>query len=825
LTIDGDPVRSERVGPYGQFCCEGCRQVFDLLSQKCLLELLGDVPRGASSVSVTDAPAASGDLERVQLVVTGMWCASCAWVAEKYVSRLYGVRSVSVDYATGLARIHYAPELTSTEAIRKRFEDLGYGAQSRQHDFGGATLAADHFQKQRDDLLLRLGVALFFAMNIMTLTWTFYYHYLSEPGRVLGVLLQRDLGSLPAGTGMDPQVLALLNWIIFASATVVLFYSGWPILRNGLLKLKYQAANMDTLIAMGALVTYGYSLVALLRGEPALYFDAAAMLVTFILLGRYLELAARGKAVRALRKLLELGARDVRRLGPGGEKRVPVERVRPGDRILVKAGERIPLDGIIRAGATAVDESMISGESRPVDKREGDEVVGATLNLTAPVEVEVTRVGSDTVLAQIVRLVEQTIQARPAIQRLADRVAAWFVPAVLAVAVLTILGWIAAGRPLSAAMLKGVAVVVIACPCALGLAVPLTLVAVASRGAERRILVRDAEVLEGLRQASAVVFDKTGTLTEGRLLLTDVVLRPGGNFSEREFLQAVASVEHASEHHLAQAIAQLASEQALELLPVLEFVNFPGEGVRAEVELPGAAVGVGRSRAYVGKLDFLEARGVACDPELRAAAGRLQAAGKTVSAAGWAGRMEGLLAFADEPRENSSQVVAALLREGYEVAMITGDDPRTAARVAEQVGIRRVIAGVKPQEKVAEIRKLQQAGKKVVMVGDGLNDAPALVAADVGIAIGTGAEVSLEASDITLLGSDLEGVREAFHLARQASRRIRQNLFWASAYNLAGIPLAALGLVNPVLAAAAMVLSSLSVVLNSLRGIPRLSAS
>ncbi len=761
-----------------------------------------------------------------------MWCASCSWVAEKYVSRLYGVRSVSVDYATGLARIHYAPELTSTEAIRKRFEDLGYGAQSRQHDFGGAALAADHFQKQRDDLLLRLGVALFFAMNIMTLTWTFYYHYLSESGRVLAVLLRRDLASLPASTGMDPQVLALLNWIIFASATVVVFYSGWPILRNGLLKLKYQAANMDTLIAMGALVTYGYSLVALLRGEAALYFDAAAMLITFILLGRYLELAARGKAVRALRKLLELGARDVRRLGTGGEERVPVERVRPGDRILVKAGERIALDGIVRAGATAVDESMISGESRPVDKREGDEVVGATLNLTAPVEVEVTRVGSDTVLAQIVRLVEQTIQARPAIQRLADRVAAWFVPAVLGVAVLTIFGWIAAGRPLRAAMLKGVAVVVIACPCALGLAVPLTLVAVASRGVERRILVRDAEVLERLRQASAVVFDKTGTLTEGRLQLADVVLRPGGNFSEREFLQAVASVEHASEHHLAQAIAQLVSEQALELIPVQEFVNFPGEGVRADVDVARASgpqlVEAGETPAlgvYVGKLDFLESRGLACDAELREAAGRLQAEGKTVSAAGWAGRVQGLLVFADEPRESAARVVSALLREGYEVAMITGDDPRTAARVAEQVGIHRVIAGVKPQEKVAEIRKLQQAGKKVVMVGDGLNDAPALVAADVGIAIGTGADVALEASDITLLGSDLEGVREAFHLARQASRRIRQNLFWASAYNLAGIPLAALGLVNPILAAAAMVLSSLSVVLNSLRGIPRLSPS
>jgi copper-transporting P-type ATPase V len=537
-----------------------------------------------------------------------------------------------------------------------------------------------------------------------------------------------------------------------------------------------------------------------------LYFEAAAVIITFLVLGRFFEARAKGRAGQAIRALLELGAKQARVLRDGQEVMVPVEQVTVGDLLRVRPGEKVPTDGEVVAGASAVDESMLTGESVPVEKAPGDPVTGATVNTSGVLTVRATRVGAETALAQIVRLVEDAQASKGHIQRLADRVAGVFVPVVIAIALATFAGWwLLAGDP-QAGLVAAVAVLIIACPCALGLATPTAIMVGTGRGAELGVLIKSVEVLEQSRRITTVVFDKTGTLTRGEMTLTDAVPAPGQD--ESELLARVGAVEADSEHPIGRAIATAARQRTGALPRVTGFQALAGRGARAEVD--GTTVWVGRAK-------LMADAGLLLPEAVEDAIQRLEEAGKTAVVAGWDGEVRGVLAVADTLKDGAAELVARLHGMGLEVAMLTGDNARTAQAIAGRVGIDRVLAEVLPDDKVGEVARLQGEGRVVAMVGDGVNDAPALVQADLGIALGTGTDVAIEASDLTLLRGDLAGVATAIELSRRTYRTIVQNLGWAFGYNLAAIPLAALGLLSPIVAGAAMALSSVSVVGNSLR--------
>jgi cation-transporting ATPase V len=537
-----------------------------------------------------------------------------------------------------------------------------------------------------------------------------------------------------------------------------------------------------------------------------LYFEAAAVIITFVVLGRFFEARAKGRAGQAIRALLELGAKEARVLRDGQEVTVPVEQVVAGDLLKVRPGEKVPTDGEVAAGASAVDESMLTGESVPVEKAVGDPVTGATVNTSGVLTVRATKVGSETALAQIVRLVEEAQASKGHIQRLADRVAGVFVPAVMAVALATFAGWaLLAGDP-QAGLVAAVAVLIISCPCALGLATPIAIMVGTGRGAELGVLIKGVEVLEQTRRITSVVFDKTGTLTRGEMALTDAV--PVAGLEEAEVLRRAGAVEADSEHPIGQAIAAGARQRIGPLPEVTGFQALAGHGAHAEVD--GATVWVGRAK-------LMADAGLLMPGVIEEDLERLQEAGKTAVFAGWDGEVRGVLAVADTLKDDAAELVARLHGMGLEVAMLTGDNARTAQAIAGRVGIDRVLAEVLPDDKAGEVARLQREGHVVAMVGDGVNDAPALVQADLGIAIGTGTDVAIEASDLTLIRGDLAGVATAIELSRRTYRTIIQNLGWAFGYNVAAIPLAAIGLLSPVVAGAAMALSSVSVVGNSLR--------
>ncbi|WP_122447206.1 copper-translocating P-type ATPase [Mycobacterium pseudokansasii] len=595
------------------------------------------------------------------------------------------------------------------------------------------------------------------------------------------------------------------GWLAFAATVPVQFVAGWPILKEAARQTRALTANMDTLIALGTLTAFVYSTYQLFAGGP-LFFDTSALIIAFVVLGRYFEARAQGKAREAISKLLEMGAKEATLLVDGQEHRVPVDQVRLGDLVRVRPGEKIPVDGVIVEGRAAVDESMLTGESVPVEKTVGDRVAGATVNTDGLLTVRAIAVGADTALAQIVRLVEQAQGGKAPVQRLADRVSSVFVPAVIGVAIVTFAGWtLIAGNPVGG-MTAAVAVLIIACPCALGLATPTAIMVGTGRGAEMGILVKGGEVLEASKKIDTVVFDKTGTLTRGRMQLTDVIV--GKRRQPNLVLRLAAAVESGSEHPIGAAIVAAARECGLEIPTAKGFASVAGYGVRAEVD--GKPVMVGR-RKLVDEYDLL------LPDHLAVAAIELEEHGRTAVFVGRDSQVVGVLAVADTIKDDAVEVVDRLHAMGLQVAMITGDNARTANAIAKQVGIDRVLAEVLPQDKVTEVRRLQDEGRVVAMVGDGVNDAPALVQADLGIAIGTGTDVAIEASDITLMSGRLDGVVQSIELSRQTLRTIYQNLGWAFGYNTAAIPLAALGSLNPVVAGAAMGFSSVSVVTNSLR--------
>jgi len=747
-----------------------------------------------------------GDGKRIDLSIEGMSCAACARRIELGLSRIPGVRKASVNFATATATIEYSPQRVAPDHLRGAIESLGYRAVAVETaafvpDPGMARDAAERLALRR-----KFWIAAGLSLPVLAMAMSH------------GAI---PLFDLPAFT-----------WLQLALTTPVVFYCGAPFYRGAWSALRQGTADMNTLIALGTGAAYVDSVVAtalpgLFVGANAghshsgglaapVYFEAAGTIIALVLLGRLLESRARDRAGEAIRRLVGLQPKTARVVRGGQELDVPVEEVVPGDLVVVRPGERIPVDGVVCEGASAVDESMLTGESLPVEKRPGAEVFGATINRTGAFRFRATKVGRDTALQRIVRLVQEAQGSKAPIARLADVVSGIFVPLVLAVAAATFAVWFAvspAQTRWSMALVNAVSVLIIACPCALGLATPTAILVGTGRGAELGVLIKGGEALETAHNVRTVVLDKTGTVTRGQPALTDVA--PADGWSEESLLRLAASAERGSEHPLGEAMVRAAADRGIELEEASEFRAVAGQGIEARVG--------GRS-VLLGNARLLGERGVAVPGWAEECFSALAAGGRSPVFAAADGRLAGVLAVADPIKPEAKETVGLLQRMGLEVVMMTGDARRTAEAVARQIGLPRVFAELLPDGKVEQVRRLQQEKKIVAMVGDGINDAPALVQADLGIALGTGADVAIEASDIALVRDDLRGVAAAIGLARATVRTIRQNLVWAFVYNALAIPVAAGALyplfgwlLSPILASAAMSFSSVSVVMNSLR--------
>ncbi|MGW4459766.1 heavy metal translocating P-type ATPase [Streptomyces albidoflavus] len=751
-----------------------------------------------------ERPAASATTE-VELSVGGMTCASCAARVEKKLNRMPGV-TATVNYATEKAKIAYEPgEELGVDELIATVVRTGYTAEEIRPP------EPEPLAEPAEDAPEASGTPADDGTEALRQRFT-VSAVLAAP-----VIL---LSMVPAFQFDHWQ------WLCLTLTAPVVVWGGLPFHRAAWTNLRHGATTMDTLVSVGTLAAFGWSLWALFLGHAGMtgmrhgfdltasrtdassmiYLEVAAGVVTFLLLGRWLEARAKRKAGAALRALLELGAREATVIRDGREVRVPVARLVVGDRFTVRPGETIATDGRVLEGRSAVDTSLLTGESVPVDVAPGDQVTGATVNTGGRLTVEATRIGADTQLARMARLVEQAQNGKAAVQRLADRVSAVFVPVVLVLALGTLVGWLLATDDTTAAFTAAVAVLIIACPCALGLATPTALLVGTGRGAQLGILIRGPEVLENTRRVDTVVLDKTGTLTTGRMELTEVLPAPGTD--ETELLRLAGALEHASEHPVARALASAAEERHGPLPAVSDFTSTSGLGVRGTVE--GRQVAAGRPQLLA------EAR-MPLPEELERALADAEARGRTVVAVGWDGAVRGLLTLADALRETSAEAVRELRALGLTPVLLTGDNAAVANEVARAVGIDRVVAGVLPEGKVAEVERLRAEGRTVAMVGDGVNDAAALATADLGLAMGTGTDAAIEAGDLTLVRGDLRAAADAIRLSRRTLATIKGNLCWAFGYNVAALPLAAAGLLNPMIAGAAMAFSSVFVVTNSLR--------
>ncbi len=742
---------------------------------------------------MADTHAAESRSERTDLSIDGMTCASCAARIEKQLNGVEGV-TATVNFATERAQVHHGPHVEPAELIAQ-VESLGYGASvptADPHAHHGAVPDADETR----DLRVRVLVATALTVPVV-------------------------LVSMVTALQLDAW-----QWLALALTAPVVTWAAWPLHRATWVNLRHGAATMDTLISVGVLAAFGWSLYALFVGtageigmthgfswtaergsaDGQIYLEVAAGVPTFVLAGRYAEAKAKRRSSAALRALLELGAKEVAVLRDGAEVALPIEQLAVGDRFVVRPGEKVATDGTVVEGTSAIDASLLTGEPVPVEVGPGDAVTGATLNTGGRLVVEASRVGADTALAQMARLVEDAQSGKAPVQRLADRVAGVFVPVVIALSAATLGFWLTAASSDAAttAFSAAVAVLIIACPCALGLATPMALLVGTGRGAQLGVLIKGPEVLESTRQVDTIVLDKTGTVTTGRMALVDVV---ADGVSE-EVLRLAGSVEDASEHPIARAVAAGARARGIELAPVGSFASRGGLGVEGVVD--GHAVVVGRQR-------FLADWSLRLSPTLADGTRAAEAAGRTPIIVGWDGQARGVLVVADTVKPTSAAAVGRLRELGLRPVLLTGDNEAAARAVAAEVGIDEVIAEVLPADKVAVVRRLQEEGRVVAMVGDGVNDAAALAQADLGLAMGTGTDVAIEASDLTLVRGDLRSVADAIRLSRRTLATIKGNLFWAFAYNVAALPLAAAGLLNPMLAGLAMAGSSLFVVTNSLR--------
>ncbi len=776
------------------FCCLGCMNVYaillesgvvaegqdlretELFKRSLEMGLISNLEDSAKSQSKRRPVIPPGTPTCEALYqVSGMWCSSCAWLIEKSLEEEPGVKSAEAFFASDLVKVKYYPQYLPPDRITQRIAQLGYQA----GEYSGDNEAAD---AERKDLLLRTGLAGFFWLNIMTLNTALYVGYFER---------------------IAESVDRFLPFVLMGLATPVVFYSARPILDLAWRGLLNRTVRMETLLAMGILTAYVFSVAQAFRGVSHVFFDTAVAIVTLVLIGKLIERAAKSRTAQAITMLYRMMPKKVRLLSGGGEKFVSIDALDVGNIFMVKAGERIPADGVVIEGESFVDESLLTGESTPVKKVPGSHVSGGSVNSDGVLHVTARRLGRDSTLAQIIHLVETAMSSKSGIERTVDRISRIFVPVVIVIAVLTFL--ICWGIGLTSpgeAVLRSITVLVIACPCALGMATPLAVTAAIGAASRRGILVGDSAILERIRKVDLAVFDKTGTVTKGDFSLQETIA------DEPAHLRLIASLERYSEHPLGRAILHQAGKEGLDLVDAEDLRVIKGEGIRGLVE--GKAV-------FAGNRRMLENSSLSLPANIDEQATGWERRGLTVVFFGWDGRVRGALAFGDTIREEAAEVIATLKDRGIETVIISGDSQATTARVAESIGAGGFLAEARPQDKTSEIEKLQRTGKIVAMIGDGINDAPALAQADLGIALGSGTDIAMKASSVVLMTSSLSRILDVFDLSRKTVSIVRQNLFWAFVYNTAGISLALTGLLSPIFAAAAMLVSSLSVIVNSMR--------